>query len=150
MADGYLRVTDRLADVIVTANGETVTPSPTETALKASPYIADAIVIGDRRPCLTCLVLLDHDNVEKWAQDRGVPFTSFRGLVHSDAVRDLIGADLVRVNAGLPGAERIMAVRLIDQKLQPEDPELTPAMQLRRSFVQQKYAALIETMYADA
>jgi long-chain acyl-CoA synthetase len=65
-------------------------------------------------------------------------------------VRGLIDAELIRVNAGSPGAERIMAVRLIDQKLQPEDPELTPTLQLRRRFVQQKYAALIETMYADA
>ena len=150
IADGYLRVTDRIADIIVTADGHTVTPSQIEIALPASPYIADAMVIGDRRPCLTCLVLLDHDNVEKWAQDQGVPFTGFASLVRSDAVRDLVDAELARVNAGLPGPERIMQIRLIDQRLQPEDPELTPTLQLRRSFVRQKYAALIETMYADA
>jgi long-chain acyl-CoA synthetase len=95
-------------------------------------------------------VLLDHDNVEKWAQDQGVAFTGFASLVGSDAVRDLVDAELARVNAGLPGAERIMRVRLIDRKLQPQDPELTPTLQLRRNVVQQKYAALIETMYAEA
>jgi long-chain acyl-CoA synthetase len=150
IADGYVRVADRIADIIVTTGGHTVTPSQIESALKVSPYIADAMVIGDGRPCLTCLVLLDHDNVEKWAQDHGVPFTSFTSLVHGEAVRSLIDAEVVRVNAGVPGAERIMQVRLIDQKLQPEDPELTPTLQLRRRFVQEKYAALIETMYADA
>jgi long-chain acyl-CoA synthetase len=148
--DGDLRVAGRMADVIVTAGGGTIAPSSIETALKFSPYIADAMVIGEGRRFLSCLVMMDHETVEKWAQDKSVPFTSFASLIGTDAVRALIEAELARVNAGAAGVTRIEAFRVIDRKLAPEDPELTPAMKLRRGFVQERYAALIETMYADA
>jgi long-chain acyl-CoA synthetase len=148
--DGALRVTDRMADVIMTARGCNVTPSAIETALKFSPYIADAMVIGEGRQFLSCLVMMDHETVEKWAQDKSVPFTSFASLIGTDAVRSLIEAEMARVNAGVAEVTRIEAFRVIDRKLAPEDPELTPAMKLRRGFVQERYAALIETMYAEA
>jgi long-chain acyl-CoA synthetase len=147
---GTLRVTDRMVDVIVTARGGNVAPSEIETALKFSPYIADAMVIGEGRAFLACLVMMDHETVEKWAQDKSVPFTSFASLIGSDAVRSLMEAEFARVNAGVAPIMRIEAFRVIDRKLAPEDPELTPAMKLRRGFVQERYAALIETMYADA
>jgi long-chain acyl-CoA synthetase len=148
--DGTLRVTGRMMDVIVTARGSSVTPAEIETALKFSPYIADAMVIGDGRAFLTCLVMMDHETVEKWAQDKSVPFTSFASLIGTEAVRSLIETEFARVNAGAASITRIEAFRVIDRKLAPEDPELTPAMKLRRGFVQERYAALIETMYADA
>ena len=148
--DGRLRLTGRMSDIIVTADGRNVTPSDIEAALKTSPYIADAMLIGDRRRFLTCLVLMDHENVEKWAQDNAVPFTSFASLVRSDAVHGLIEAERVRVNSQIALVEPIRCFRMIDQKLQPEDQEITPTMKLRRGYVNQKYAALIETMYADA
>jgi long-chain acyl-CoA synthetase len=148
--DGHLSLTDRMSDIIVTADGRNVTPSAIEAALKTSPYIVDAMVVGERRTFLACLVLMDHENVEKWAQDKGIPFTSFASLVGSDAVQALVETERLRVNAHVAGAEPIRCFRLIDQKLQPEDPELTPTLKLRRGYVQQKYAALIETMYANA
>ncbi len=147
--DGYLRVVGRLRDVIVIASGENVTPADLESALKFSPYIADAMVIGDRREFLSCLIMLDHENVEKWAQDKSVPFTGFASLIRSDAVRGLIEAELARVNAGTAGRAQLRSFRVIDRKLAPDDPELTPTMKLRRGFVHEKYAALIETMYSD-
>jgi long-chain acyl-CoA synthetase len=147
--DGYLRVTGRMRDIIVTAGGKTITPSELETALKFSPYIADAMLIGNRRQFLTCLVVTDHENVEKWAQENAVPFTSFASLVRTDAVRGLIEAELTRVNARHGHVELIKTFRLIEQKLEPEDAELTPTMKLRRGFVHEKYAELIETMYGD-
>jgi long-chain acyl-CoA synthetase len=148
--DGHLRVTGRLADIIVTAAGNTVIPSAIETALTFSPYIADAMVIGEQRHALTCLIMLDHQNVEKWAQDNAIPFTSFASLVRTDAVRGLIEATLSQANARVAPAEQIKGFVLLDRKLAPEDPELTPTMKLRRGFVQQKYAALIETLYSNS
>jgi long-chain acyl-CoA synthetase len=148
--DGYVRVSDRLKDVIITSAGKNVTPSEIESALKFSPYIADAVVIGDRRRYLTCLVMIDHENVEKWAQDNAVPFTSFTSLARADAVRRLIETEVGRINERFASVEQIRSFRLIEQKLEPEDPELTPTMKLRRAFVHQKYAALIETMYDEA
>ncbi len=148
--DGYVRVTDRMKDIIITAGGKNVTPSAIENELKFSPYIADAIVIGDRRKFLSCLVMIDHENVEKWAQDQAVPFSNFASLTRAEPVLRLIGAEVERVNAKFARVEQVKAFRLIEQKLEAEDPELTPTLKLKRAFVNKKYSELIETMYADA
>jgi len=139
-----------MKDIIITAGGKNVTPSEIENELKFSPYIADAIVIGDRRKFLTTLVMIDHENVEKWAQDNAVPFSNFASLARAEPVVRLISGEVDRVNAKFARVEQIKAFRLIEQKLEPEDPELTPTMKLKRSFVNAKYSDLIETMYEDA
>jgi long-chain acyl-CoA synthetase len=148
--DGYVRVTDRMKDIIITAGGKNVTPSEIENELKFSPYIADAIVIGDRRKFLSCLVMIDHENVEKWAQDNSVPFSNFTSLTRAEKVVRLIEGEVERANQKFARVEQVKAFRLIEQKLEAEDPELTPTMKLKRAFVNKKYSDLIETMYADA
>jgi long-chain acyl-CoA synthetase len=145
--DGYLRITDRLKDIIITAGGKNITPSEFENQLKFSPYICDAIVVGDRRPYLTCLVMIDHDNVEKYAQDHDIPFTSFTSLCRAQAIRELIQAEIDKVNAGFARVEQIKRFSLIEQKLTAEDEELTPTMKLKRKLVNEKYRPLIESMY---
>jgi long-chain acyl-CoA synthetase len=146
--DGYLRITDRLKDIIVTAGGKNITPSEFENQLKFSPYITDAVVIGDRRPYLTCLVMIDHDNVEKYAQDHGIPFTNFASLCRAPQVRELIQQEIDRVNASFARVEQIKHFSLIETKLTAEDEELTPTMKLKRKLVNEKYRPLIEAMYA--
>jgi long-chain acyl-CoA synthetase len=148
-AEGYLRITDRKRDVIITAGGKNITPSEIENELKFSPYIADAVVIGDRRKYLTCLIMIDHDNVAKFAQDRDVPFTNFASLARAPAVRDLIAGEVDAVNRKLARVETIKQFRLIEQQLDPEDEELTPTMKLKRKLVSEKYRDLIESMYAE-
>ena len=148
--DGYVRVTDRMKDIIITAGGKNVTPSEIENELKFSPYIADAIVIGDRRKFLSCLVMIDHENVEKWAQDNSVPFSNFTSLTRAEKVLALIEGEVDRANQKFARVEQVKAFRLIEQKLEAEDPELTPTMKLKRAFVNKKYSELIETMYVDA
>src|SRR5690606_21567950 len=78
--DGYFRITDRMKDIIITAGGKNITPSELENELKFSPYITDAVVIGDRRPYLTALIMIDQENVEKYAQDNDVPFSNYASL----------------------------------------------------------------------
>jgi long-chain acyl-CoA synthetase len=146
-ADGYLRITDRLKDIIITAGGKNITPSEFENQLKFSPYITDAIVVGDRRPYLTCLVMIDHDNVEKYAQDHDIPFTNFTSLCRAREIRELIQAEIDKVNAGFARVEQIKRFSLIEQKLTAEDEELTPTMKLKRKLVNEKYRPLIESMY---
>ena len=90
------------------------------------------------------LIVIDHENVERWAQNKRIAFSDFTGLVRSDAVRDLIGAEIARVNGMF--VEPIRSFRLIEHRLEPEDPELTPMMKLRRRFVSEKYRALLEAM----
>ena len=147
-AEGYVRVTDRMKDVIITAGGKNVTPSEIVNQLKFSPYITDAVVIGDRRKYLTCLVMIDHENVVKFAQDRNVPFTNFASLCRAKEVNDLIGEEVEKVNRNFARVEGIKKFRLIDRQLTPEDEELTPTMKLKRKLVSEKYAPLIDSMYA--
>src|SRR5262249_47276121 len=129
--EGYLKITDRMKDIIITAGGKNITPSEIENQLKFSPFISDAVVIGDRRKYLTCLVMIDHETVVKFAQDRNVPFTNFASLCQAQEVQDLIGAEVERVNQSLARVETIKQFRLIDQQLTAEDEELTPTMKLK-------------------
>ena len=146
-ADGFIYIIDRMKDIIITAGGKNITPSEIENQLKFSPYISDAVVIGDRRPYLTCLVMIDLDNVTKFAQDHDVPFTNYASLCHAEPVRDVIWAEIERVNARFARVETIKKFALIDQLLDPEDEELTPTMKLKRTVVNTKYASLIDGMY---
>ena len=148
--EGYLKITDRMKDIIITAGGKNITPSEIENQLKFSPYISDAVVIGDKRKFLSCLVMIDYDNVAKHAQDNNVPFTDFASLCRSREVVDLIGSEIDRVNAGFARVETIKKFRLIEQQLTPEDDEVTPTMKLKRKFVSEKYKGMIDGMYAEA
>ncbi|BAT61375.1 long-chain-fatty-acid--CoA ligase FadD15 [Variibacter gotjawalensis] len=147
--DGFVKITDRMKDIIITAGGKNITPSEIENQLKFSPYISDAVVIGEKRPYLTCLVMIDQENVEKYAQDKSVPFTNYASLCRTKEVQDLIFAEIEKVNAGFARVETIKRFYLIEQQLTPEDEELTPTMKLKRSFVNTRYAAEIEAMYRD-
>ena len=146
-ADGYFTISDRMKDIIITAGGKNITPSELENELKFSPYITDAVVVGDKRPYLTAIVMIDQENVEKFAQDHDVPFTNYASLARAPAVRDLIQRELDKVNARFARVEQVKAFRLLETQLTAEDEELTPTMKLKRRLVQQKYADLIESMY---
>ena len=145
--EGYVRITDRMKDIIITSGGKNITPSEIENLLKFSPYVSDAVVVGDKRPYLTCLVMIDHENVEKYAQDRDIPFTNYASLCRAPEIRELIGREIEQVNANFARVETIKKFFLIERQLTPEDEELTPTMKLKRSFVNTRYAAEIDAMY---
>jgi long-chain acyl-CoA synthetase len=145
--DGLLRIVDRLKDIIITAGGKNITPSEIESQLKFSSYISDAIVIGDAKPYLTCLVMLDHENVAKFAQDKSIPFSNFASLTRAPEVIALIEAEVARVNEQFARVEQVKQFRIIDRVLTPEDEEITPTMKLKRKFVHEKFADLIAGMY---
>ncbi len=145
--DGFVYVIDRMKDIIITAGGKNITPSEIENQLKFSPYISDAVVVGDRRPYLTALIMIDQENVTKFAQDNRVPFTNYTSLCHTQAVETLIHGEVERVNTLFARVETIKKFRLIDQLLDPEDDELTPTMKLKRKVVNEKYIDLIDDMY---
>jgi long-chain acyl-CoA synthetase len=145
--EGFFRITDRMKDIIITAGGKNITPSELENELKFSPYVTDAVVIGDKRPYLTVIVMIDQENVEKYAQDNDVPFSNYASLTKAAEVQELIQAELDRVNKKFARVEQIKKFWLLDTQLSAEDEELTPTMKLKRKLVQQKYAAQIEAMY---
>ena len=145
--EGYFRITDRMKDIIITAGGKNVTPSELENDLKFSPYITDAVVIGDKRPYLTVIIMIDQENVEKYAQDQDVPFSNYASLTRSTEVQALIQGEIDRVNKKFARVEQIKKFFLLENQLTAEDEELTPTMKLKRKLVEKKYAAQIEAMY---
>jgi long-chain acyl-CoA synthetase len=146
--EGNLSITDRLKDIIITAGGKNITPSVLENELKFSPYISDAVVIGDKRKYLTCLIMIDQENVEHFAQTHSVPFTDYRSLCARPEVIELIDVEVSRVNAQFSSVEQVKRFSLIDVLLTAEDEELTPTMKLKRNFVSEKYDGLISAMYS--
>ncbi len=148
-SDGFLTITDRMKDIIITAGGKNITPSEIENQLKFSPYISDAVVIGDQRKFLSCLVMIDHETVAQFAQERSVPFTNFASLCRAKEVHDLIWAEIERVNKQFARVETIKKFHLISELLTAEDEELTPTMKLKRAFVNRKYKDAIEAMYDE-
>ncbi|WP_414430999.1 AMP-dependent synthetase/ligase [Alcanivorax sp. IL3] len=147
LEDGMLTITGRLKDIIITAGGKNITPAEIESRMKFSPYISDAVVIGDQRKYLTCLIMIDQENVEKYAQDRQVPFSNFASLCRAKEVVDLIDSIITDVNKQFAQVEQIKYFRLIDVLLTAEDEELTATMKLKRSFVEKKHKHLIDSMY---
>lgn len=147
LEDGMLTITGRIKDIIITAGGKNITPAEIESKLKFSPYISDAVVIGDQRKYLTCLIMIDQENVEKYAQEKQVHFSDFASLCRAEEVLALIDGIVNEVNQSFAQVEQIKYFRLIDVLLTAEDDELTATMKLKRSFVEKKHKALIDSMY---
>jgi long-chain acyl-CoA synthetase len=145
--EGNLSITDRIKDIIITAGGKSITPSVFENELKFSPYISDAVIVGDKRKYLTCLIMIDQENVEYYAQTHAIPFTDFKSLCARPEIIELIDVVIAEINTGFSSVETVKKFRLIDVLLTAEDDELTPTMKLKRSFVSEKYSKLIEDMY---
>jgi len=148
-SDGYFKISDRMKDIIITAGGKNITPSEIENQLKFSPYITDAVVVGDQRPYLVCLIMIDQDNVEKFAQEHDIPFSNYQSLTRAAPVLKLIEEEVDKVNRRFARVEQIKRFRLIEQRLTAEDEELTPTMKLKRKLVQQKYAEVVDSMYLE-
>ncbi|HEY0823254.1 MAG TPA: AMP-binding protein, partial [Ramlibacter sp.] len=145
--EGFFRITDRMKDIIITAGGKNITPSEFENELKFSPYITDAVVIGDKRAYLTAIIMIDQENVEKFAQDSDVPFSNYASLTRAPEVQALIQGEIDRVNRKFARVEQVKKFFLLDTQLSAEDEELTPTMKLKRKLGQNKYARQIEAMY---
>jgi long-chain acyl-CoA synthetase len=145
--DGYLKITDRKKDIIVTAGGKNITPQYIENKLKFSPYINDAVVIGDRRKFLSCLIMIDEDNVVKYAQDNKVQFSTYKDLTRNPEILRLIQGEINKVNDSLSRVEQVKKFTILPKKLYEEDGEVTPTMKVKRKYVNEAFADLIEGMY---
>ena len=148
-AEGYLAIRDRIKDILITSGGKNITPSHIESLLKFSPYITDAVVIGDGRKYLTCLVMIDQEHVARHAQENQVPYTDFGSLTRAPEVIALIHGEIERINPQLARVEQIKSFKIISELLTAEDEELTPTMKLKRKVIATKYAALIDSMYPN-
>ena len=145
--DGYLKITDRKKDIIVTAGGKNITPQYIENKLKASLYINDAVVIGDRRKFLSCLIIIDEDNVVKYAQDHKIQFSTYKDLTQNSAINKLIETEIKTINESLSRVEQVKKFMILPKKLYEEDGEVTPTMKVKRKFINEAFGDLIEAMY---
>ena len=147
--DGYLKIMDRKKDIIITAGGKNITPAYIENKLKFSPYIQDAVVVGDSRKYLVALLLIDEDNVTKYAQDQRIPFTTFQDLTQSAEVVRLIDREVEAVNKTLSQVETIKKFALLPRRLYAEEGDVTPTMKVKRRALEERYADMIQGLYRE-
>jgi len=147
MDDGHLRITGRKKDIIITSGGKNISPQYIENLLNFSPYIVDAIIIGDGRKYLTAIIIVDEDNVIKYAQDNRVPFTTYASLTQTKEVIKLIKDEVEKVNAKLSRVEQVKKFAIADKILDQDDDELTPTMKVKRKKISEAYKDVIESMY---
>lgn len=149
--DGNLRIIDRARDFMVTAGGKTISPAHVENILRASPYLAEIIVIGHARKYLTALVEIDYDAVADWARNHDVSYTGFTSLAQHPEVERLIGGEIERLNGQLARVEQIKAFRVLPKALDPEEEgePVTPTRKVKRTLMVQRFEALVESMYDD-
>ncbi len=144
---GNLRITDRKKDVIITAAGKNISPSEIENSLKFSPYIKEAVVIGDRRKYLSCLIQLAYENVAHWAQENRIAYTNYKSLANHPEVQKLIQGEVATSNKNFARVETIKKFTVLDKELDQDDEELTATMKVKRAVVERKYKDLIDKMY---
>lgn len=148
-ADGYLRITDRKKDIIVTAGGKNVAPQNLENALKTEPIISQVMVYGDKRKYLSALVTVQEENARKIADEAGVKYGNYGELSQTPAIREAVQKAMDRVNATLPSYETIKKFTVLDRDFAQETGELTPTLKVKRKFCTEKYRSVLDAMYDE-
>ena len=145
--DGSLSIVDRKKDIMITAGGKNLMPSLIENKMKASPFIKECVVIADQRKFPSALIQIDWDTVSKWAEAKGIAYTTFRSLAENEAVRELVQKAVDQGNADLAGVEQIKKFKLLTKELDHDDGEVTATMKVRRASIYKSYADEIEALY---
>jgi long-chain acyl-CoA synthetase len=143
----HIRIVDRIKDIIITSGGKNISPSEIENSLKTSPFVKEAIIIGDGRKYLTALIGIDFDIVSEWAQRKRLPHTTYRDLSEKPEVVALIQKVVDGTNAKFARVEQIKKFRLLTKELDHEDGELTATQKVKRSIIDERFGDLIESMY---
>jgi long-chain acyl-CoA synthetase len=149
-ADGQLRVLDRKKDILITSGGKNITPSLIENALKDSPYIREAILLGDGRNFLAALIQIDLETTGKWAQQQNIQYTTYRSLAQHEKVRDLVDQEIRRVNDRFARVENVRKFVILSKELDHDDGELTATMKVRRRIIEEKFKEEIASIYGSA
>ncbi len=147
--DGFLVITDRKKDIIVTAGGKNVAPQPIENILKTNPYIANAVVLGDRRRFVCALVVPNFEKLEEYARASQIEFAGRSDLVRNPQIVNFVKSEIDRATPNLSQYERIKKIALLDRDFEIGQDELTPSLKVKRNIVEQKYRALIDALYEE-
>ena len=148
---GDLHIVDRKKDIVITAGGKNVSPSRIETALKSSPYVSEASVVGEGRKYLTALVEIDYESVSEWARAHSVSYTTYESLVTNREIYGLIAQEVEKGNGLLGRVEQVKAFRILDRELDPEmeGEAVTATRKIKRSLLHKHFGHLIDQMYSD-
>jgi len=145
--DGFLYITGRKKDIIITAGGKNITPANLENGLKQNQYISQAVVHGDRRPYLTALITLDPEAIVPWAQQQGIEDTDMASLAQNEKVRALVQEAVDTVNSKVARVEEVKKFKILPHDLTQETGELTPTLKVKRNVVYEKYADVLDALY---
>jgi long-chain acyl-CoA synthetase len=150
-AEGAIRLIDRRKDLVITAGGKNVSPSQVETALRASPYVSDAVVFGEGRKYLAALIEMDYETIAEWARARGLTHTGYASLAAHPEVTRLLDGEITRANASLGRVEQVKAFRVLPRELDPEQEgePVTPTRKVKRRLMLERYRDLVESMFAS-
>jgi long-chain acyl-CoA synthetase len=148
-ADGFLTITDRKKDLIVTAGGKNIAPQPIENILKMSPYISNAVVVGDRRRFVTALIVPNFEKIEEYAKFAKIPFADRADLVRNEQVISFLRSEIDRSTPNLASYERIKKIAILDHEFEIERDEITPTLKVKRNIIEKKYRDMIEGLYGD-
>ncbi|MBW1772589.1 MAG: AMP-binding protein [Deltaproteobacteria bacterium] len=149
--EGNLKIVDRVRDIIVTSGGKSLSPTYIENALRASPYISEAMVVGNNRKYISALIEIDFETVSAWARLHNVSYTGFTSLSHHPETDKLIGAEIERCNQDLARVEQVKTFRIIHKELDPEEEgePITPTRKVKRELMYRKFEDLVNSMYSD-
>jgi long-chain acyl-CoA synthetase len=146
--DGYVFITGRKKDIIITAGGKNLTPANLENDVKRSRWVSQAVMHGDRRPYPVMLITLDEDEIVPWAREHGIEDTSIPALARDERVRALIQEDIDKANAAYAKVEQVKRFFILDHDLSQQTGELTPTLKVKRNVVNEKYAGRFDELYA--
>ena len=146
--DGYLSITGRKKDIIITAGGKNLTPANLENDMKQSRWVSQAVMHGDRRPYPSMMITLDEEEVVPWATEQGIADTSIPALAENEQVRALIQAELDKANAKYAQVEQVKKFFILDHDLSHDTGEMTPSLKVKRNVVNEKYADRFDALYA--
>lgn len=144
---GHIKITDRKKDIIITAGGKNIAPQYIENKLKCSSYINDAVVVGEKRKFVSALIVLDEENINKFAQDERVVYQTYADLATNETINALISKEIDLVNKGLSRVESVKKFAILPKRLYQEDGDVTPTMKVKRNAINNNYSELIESMY---
>jgi long-chain acyl-CoA synthetase len=143
----HVKIVDRMKDIIITSGGKNISPSEIENSLKTSPFIKEAMIIGDGRKFISALIAIEFDTVGDWATRRGIPYTTYRDLSEKPEVIELIQSEVNKTNERFARVENVRKFRMIPKELDHEDGELTATQKLKRNAMNDMFGDLIESMY---
>jgi long-chain acyl-CoA synthetase len=147
--DGFLIITDRKKDLIVTAGGKNIAPQPIENSLKTNAYVLNAVVIGDRKHFIGALIVPNFEKLEEYAAFSKIPYGSRAELVRNPQIVNFLKAEIDRATPNLASYERIKRIAILDRDFEIGEGEITPSLKVRRTVIETKYRSVIEGMYKE-